>query len=56
MGFKDFFKEFELNEAKGEFNAGDAMEGIFALAVALYVADGKIDKNKLNSFRKISSK
>jgi hypothetical protein len=52
MGFKDFFKEFELNEAKGEFNAGDAMEGIFALAVALYVADGKIDKNKLNSFRK----
>lgn len=34
------------------FNAGDAMEGIFAIGVALYIADGYIDKNKLNSIRK----
>lgn len=33
------------------FNEGDIMEGIFSLAVGLYLADGKVDKAKLNKFR-----
>lgn len=32
-------------------NEGDVMEGIFSIALALYIADGKIDKTKLNRLR-----
>jgi len=59
MSFYNFFSEsLALSEAS-KFNAGDAMEGIFAIGVALYIADGKINKDKLNTIRKqviISSK
>ena len=52
MDFKNFFNESMQLEEDSKFNAGDAMEGIFAIGVALYIADGKIDKTKLNSIRK----
>lgn len=32
-------------------NEGDIIEGIFALALSLYLAEGKVDKNKLNRLR-----
>lgn len=34
-----------------KLNEGDVIEGIFALALALYISDGKIDKTKLNKAR-----
>jgi hypothetical protein len=34
-----------------KLNEGDIIEGIFAIGLALYVADDKIDKNKLNQLR-----
>lgn len=37
--------------AKPKPNEGDIIEGIFVLALALYIADGKIDKSKLNRLR-----
>jgi hypothetical protein len=50
MNFKEFFnKEIKIEEAA---TIGDAMEGIFAIAVALYIADGYVDKNKLDAIRK----
>lgn len=40
-----------------KLNEGDVIEGIFAIAVALYIAHGKVDKGKLNSIRtKIDTK
>ena len=51
MGFKTFFTEAMLID-EAESVVGDAMEGIFAIAVALYIADGKIDVAKLNAIRK----
>jgi len=33
------------------YNEGDIIEGIFAIAIALYVRDDKIDKKKLNEIR-----
>jgi hypothetical protein len=51
MGFKTFFTEAMLID-EAESVVGDAMEGIFAIAVALYIADGKIDVAKLNEIRK----
>jgi len=35
-----------------KLNEGDVMEGIFCLALALYIAEGRVDKSKLNKFRK----
>lgn len=32
-------------------NEGDVIEGIFTIALALYIANGKIEKNKLNEIR-----
>lgn len=32
-------------------NEGDVIEGIFTIALALYIAEGKIDKKKLNEIR-----
>ncbi len=52
MSFKSFFNESEAIDEATAFNAGDAMEGIFAIGVALYIADGKIDIQKLNNIRK----
>lgn len=52
MSFKSFFNEAENIAEATSFNAGDAMEGIFAIGVAIYIADGKIDVQKLNSIRK----
>lgn len=34
-----------------QFNEGDIMEGIFSIAIGLYLAEGKVDKAKLNKFR-----
>lgn len=34
-----------------KFNEGDVMEGIFAVAVGLYLKDGKVDKQALNKIR-----
>lgn len=34
-----------------KINEGDVMEGIFSIACALFIADGKIDKLKLNQIR-----
>lgn len=36
---------------QGKLNEGDIIEGIFAIALALYLAEGKVDKNKLNKLR-----
>jgi len=33
------------------YNEGDIIEGIFAISIALYIRDDKIDKNKLNDLR-----
>lgn len=38
-------------QKKQSVNEGDIMEGIFAIACALYLANGKIEKNKLNLIR-----
>lgn len=35
----------------GKINEGDVIEGIFAIACALYIANGKIDKSALNRIR-----
>ena len=37
---------------KYSLNQGDVVEGIFALAVGLYIFEGKIDAGRLNSLRK----
>ena len=34
-----------------KINEGDVMEGIFSIGLALYIAEGKIDKTKLNRLR-----
>jgi len=34
-----------------KINEGDIIEGIFTIAVALYIAEGKVNKNKLNRIR-----
>lgn len=40
-----------------KLNEGDVIEGIFTIALALYLADGKVDKQKLNLIRtKIDTK
>ncbi len=52
MSFKNYFTEALSIEEASSFNAGYAMEGIFAIGVALYIADGYIDKDKLNAIRK----
>lgn len=36
-----------------KLNEGDVIEGIFAIGLGLYIAEGKIDKTKLNNIRKI---
>lgn len=35
----------------GKLNEGDIIEGIFSIALCLYIADGKIEKKKLNTIR-----
>lgn len=35
----------------GKLNEGDVIEGIFTIGLALYIADGKVDKTKLNKIR-----
>jgi hypothetical protein len=35
----------------GKINEGDVIEGLFSIGLALYLADGKIDKTKLNRLR-----
>jgi len=35
----------------GKLNEGDVIEGIFCIALSLYIADGKVDKAKLNKIR-----
>lgn len=40
-----------------KLNEGDVIEGIFTIALSLYIAYGKVDKNKLNQIRtKIDTK
>ena len=40
-----------------KLNEGDVIEGIFTIALSLYLADGKVDKRKLNTIRtKIDTK
>jgi len=34
-----------------KLNEGDVIEGLFSIGLALYIADGKIDKSKLNKLR-----
>lgn len=52
MSFKDFFLHSFLINEETKFNVGDSIEGIFAICVGVYIADGKIDLNKLNNIRK----
>jgi len=35
----------------GKLNEGDVIEGIFTIGLALFIADGKVDKTKLNKIR-----
>jgi len=40
-----------------KLNEGDVIEGIFTIALSLYLAYGKVDKNELNKIRtKIDTK
>ena len=50
IGFKQFITEAE-EKAMPKINEGDVMEGIFAIACALYISDGNINKAKLNTLR-----
>lgn len=48
MSFKEFFSHQDISQLdEKETPVGDAMEGVFAIAIALYIADGKVDKDKL---------
>lgn len=35
----------------GKINEGDVMEGLFAIAIAVLLAEGKVEKSKINSIR-----
>jgi hypothetical protein len=50
MKFRQFITEKE-ETAMPKINEGDVMEGIFAIACALYIIDGNINKAKLNTLR-----
>ncbi|MFZ9885651.1 MAG: hypothetical protein ACO3ON_09390, partial [Ilumatobacteraceae bacterium] len=46
------FREINTSEAyMAKLNEGDVIEGIFTIGLSLYIAYGKIDKNKLNKIR-----